>query len=183
MSTARQRDQRMRAFTLLELSVAIAIIAILFLLIIPAAWKTVEIGRATSCTSQLRQIATGLNAYLNDHELTMPTLKAGRSRQSDPGPVIDTTLLPYIVDKHVFICPSDSKIGAASGTSYYWNTTLNGQRLNTLDFMKLTDDPSRIPVLSDKEAFHPYLENKVNLLYADGHATKDLKFVTDPPQQ
>ena len=37
---------------------------------------------------------------------------------------------------------------------------------------------SEIPVLSDKQAFHPYATNKVNLLYADGHATQDLKFAT-----
>lgn len=182
MNARRKGEARSLGFTLLELMVVLAVIGLLFLLILPAAWKSVEIGRATSCTSQLRQIATGLNAYLADHELTMPTMKAGRSRLSDPGPVLDTVLLPYLHDRKVFACPSDSKIAGASGTSYYWNTTINGQRIGSLDFMRLTDDPSRIPIMSDKEAFHPYLEKKVNILYADGHATKDLKFVTDSPQ-
>ena len=181
MSAPLPARTRRHGFTLLELLVVLAVVGILFTLVVPYAWKSVEAGRAVSCTSQLRQIGTGLNSYLADHELTMPTLKAGRLRTSEPGPVIDTVLLPYLRDARVFICPSDSKVGRASGTSYYWNSTLNGQRVGSLDFMKLTDDPSRIPVMSDKDAFHQYLEHKVNILYADGHATKDLKFVTDPP--
>ena len=44
--------------------------------------------------------------------------------------------------------------------------------------MGLVDQHSRIPILGDKEGFHPYLQNKVNILYADGHATKDVKFFT-----
>lgn len=169
------------AFTLVELIVVVTIIGIVFALVVPYAWRSVETGRAVSCTSQLRQIGVGLNAYLNDHELTMPTLKAGRSTLSDNVPVVDTVLLPYVRDKRIFACPSDPKIARASGTSYYWNVTINGQRIGSLDFMKLTDEPSKIPILSDKEAFHPYLEKKVNVLYADGHATKDLKFSTAQP--
>jgi prepilin-type processing-associated H-X9-DG protein len=37
--------------------------------------------------------------------------------------------------------------------------------------------------MSDKEGFHPYLDKKVNILYADGHATKDLKFSTEVPAE
>jgi prepilin-type processing-associated H-X9-DG protein len=40
-------------------------------------------------------------------------------------------------------------------------------------------DHSRIPILGDKEGFHPYLEDKINLLYADGHVTKEVRFFTD----
>ena len=44
--------------------------------------------------------------------------------------------------------------------------------------LQLAKDSSHIPVISDKEGFHPYLKDKVNILYADGHATKDVKFFT-----
>lgn len=169
------------AFTLLELVVVIAIIGLLFFLVVPYAWKSVEVGRAATCTSQLRQIGAALNLYLADHDQTMPTLKGGRASSSENVPVVDVILLPYVTDKRVFACPSDSKIARVSGTSYFWNAVINGQRVNSLDFMKITEDPSRIPVLADKEGFHPYLDKKVNMLYADGHATKDLKFMTEPP--
>jgi prepilin-type processing-associated H-X9-DG protein len=163
--------------------VVVAILGILFALIVPYAWKTIEVGRAASCTSQLRQIGASLNLYLAEHEQTMPILRGGRSSSFEGVPVLDTVLLPYVRDKRIFACPSDSKIARASGTSYFWNTAINGQRINSLDFMRLTDDPSRIPVISDKEGFHPYLDNKVNILYADGHATKDLKFSTELPAE
>ena len=68
---------------------------------------------------------------------------------------------------------------ATTGTSYYWNVALNGQALGSLNFLNFIEDHSRIPILSDKEGFHPYTDNKVNILYADGHATKELKFFTD----
>jgi len=68
----------------------------------------------------------------------------------------------------------------SGGTSYFWNTALNGQHIGSLDFLRMTQELSRIPVAMDKEGFHPYLKNKVNMLYADGHATKDLKFTSAP---
>jgi prepilin-type processing-associated H-X9-DG protein len=162
--------------------VVLCIVAILFTVLVPMAWKTIENGRAVTCTGNLRQISVGLTTYLGEHDMTMPVLKAGRLKLSEDVPVIDNTFDRYISDKRVFLCPSDAKIGKQSGTSYYWNVALNGQSLSSLDFLKLTEEHSKIPVLSDKESFHPYLENKVNILYADGHATKDLKFITDEPQ-
>ena len=54
---------------------------------------------------------------------------------------------------------------------------LNGQAAGALNFLSIRDH-THIPILSDKEGFHVYEANKVNLLYADGHVTKDLSFVT-----
>ena len=59
-----------------------------------------------------------------------------------------------------------------------WNVALNGQSAGSLNFLKFIENPSRIPVIADKEGFHPYLETKVNILYADGHASKDVSFFT-----
>ena len=56
---------------------------------------------------------------------------------------------------------------------------LNGQSVASLNFLKLTSDLSHIPILADKDGYHPYGNRKVNILYADGHATKDLKFFTE----
>jgi len=30
--------------------------------------------------------------------------------------------------------------------------------------------------MMDKEGYHPYEKDKVNILYADGHATKEISF-------
>jgi prepilin-type processing-associated H-X9-DG protein len=111
--------------------------------------------------------------------MKMPTLQLARSSLNQDVPVIDNTFDKYLNDKRVFICPGDDKnYGVNTGTSYFWNVALNGQAVASLNFLTLATESSHIPILSDKEGFHPYLDNKVNILYADGHVTKDLQFVT-----
>ena len=165
--------------TILELLVVIAIIALLSTLLVPVYKRVAESGRATACISNLRQVGVGLAAYLTDNNNTMPILKTAREQLSDEVPVIDNTLDKYVTAKAVFACPADRKFAAASGTSYLWNVTLNGQTLGNLNFLGIVDEHSRIPILADKEGFHPYTKDKVNILYADGHATKELKFAGD----
>ncbi len=168
------------AFTLVELLVVIAVIAILAALAFPAFQRVIESGRATACTGNLRQLGVALSVYLGEHDNLMPTLKTGRAALTDEVPVIDNTLDKYAPVKGVFACPADKTgFAARTGTSYVWNVTLNGQALAALNFLGLTEDHSHIPIMSDKEGFHPYLSDKVNILYADGHATKDAKFFTN----
>ncbi len=169
-----------RAFTLLELLVVIVIITVLAGLAIPAYQRVLQGGRATACVANLRQIGTALNVYLGEHNQTMPPLAAGRASTSQDVPVIDNTLNAYAPDPRVFACPADTAgIAAATGTSYFWNNAISNKPVAGLSFFSISA-PSRIPILSDKEGFHPYIANKVNLLYADGHATKDLAFFTGP---
>jgi prepilin-type N-terminal cleavage/methylation domain-containing protein/prepilin-type processing-associated H-X9-DG protein len=166
------------AFTLLELLVVIGLIGLLAALAVPAYQRTVEGGRATACTGHLRQLGIALNTYLGENNMKMPVLKAGREKLTDDVPVIDNTLDKYITEKAIFACPSDQKWATATGTSYHWNVALNGQSLANLNFMRVIQTRSRIPVMGDKEGFHPYLDTKVNILYADGHASKDVNFIT-----
>ena len=164
------------AFTLVELLVVIAVIAIIAALAFPAFQRVTESGRATACTSNLRQLGVALSVYLGENNNTMPTLKTARAALTDDVPVLDNTLDKYAPVKGVFACPADkSGFAARTGTSYLWNSALNGQSLAALKFFGV-EDLGHIPILSDKEGFHPYLADKVNILYADGHATKDLKF-------
>ncbi len=168
-----------RGFTLIELLVVIAILAVLVALLVPVFQRIVESGRATACLSNLRQLGSGLTLYLADNNNTMPTLMTGRESREEDVPVIDNTIAKYVGEPRVFACPAD-KAGHATktGTSYGWNVTLNGQNVASLNFLGLTDDHSHIPILYDKEGFHPYIDEKVNILYADGHATKDVRFFT-----
>jgi len=168
-----------RAFTLVELLVVIAVIAILAGLAYPAYERSVGGARATACLSNLRQLGAGLNAYLSDNNMMMPTLQLGRDSINQDVPVIDNTIDKYVTDKRVFACPADNKnYATTTGTSYCWNVALNGQPVANLRFL-ISTTASLIPILGDKEGFHPYLQDKVNILYADGHVTKDLKFTSD----
>lgn len=169
-----------KAFTLLELLVVIGIIAILAALAIPATRRVVQNGYAAACLSNLRQLGAGLNLYLGEHNQAMPVLMAGRADKTQDVPVIDNTLNAYVPDLRVFACPADSgNFFTKTGTSYYWNNALNGQAIVNLNFMNNTAS-SAIPIISDKEGFHPYSDNKVNVLNADGHVTQGLHFTTSP---
>jgi prepilin-type processing-associated H-X9-DG protein len=127
----------------------------------------------------LRQLGVGLNAYLNENNMMMPTLQIARPSINDNVPVIDNTLNKYLPDLRVFACPADNQgLATTTGTSYWWNVALNGQAVASLNFLSFVTDSTHIPILADKAGFHPYLDNKVNLLYADGHVTKDVSFFT-----
>lgn len=61
-------DVRARGFTLVELLVCIAIVALLLSMLLPAVSKAREAGRKVVCASNLRQLSTGLNLYAGDHK-------------------------------------------------------------------------------------------------------------------
>jgi prepilin-type N-terminal cleavage/methylation domain-containing protein/prepilin-type processing-associated H-X9-DG protein len=170
------------AFTLLELITVIAIVSILAALAFPVTARVTQGAKAAACISNLNSLGVALNLYLGEHNQVMPNLQAGRSSTSGTSqnvPVIDNTLNTYATDQRVFACPADNAgLAASTGTSYYWNSVLSNRPISNLRFFNASGLNSEIPVLCDKQGFHPYAANKVNLLYADGHASQDLKFST-----
>jgi prepilin-type N-terminal cleavage/methylation domain-containing protein/prepilin-type processing-associated H-X9-DG protein len=175
-------------FSLLELVIVVAIVSILAAIAIPM-WTRAQRGaRAVECMGHLRQIGSGLTRYLGEHDQTFPTLVMARENKEQDLPTIDTVLLPYVGDAKIFRCPDDQKrLFDTTGTSYLWNYKLNGQKLSslTVSFVKndAIDVQSRIMVMGDKEGWHPYLKNKLNVLYADGHASQELMFVDEESGQ
>lgn len=165
-----------RAFTIVELLLVLAIVIILIGIGFPVLQRIRAQSQAAKCLSNLRQIGAGLNLYLADHGQRMPVLEGGRRSRDEDVAVLDTVLAEYLTDPRIFACPEDAKLARLTGTSYYWNVALNGQQLGSLNFFQLVDATSRIPILSDKEGWHRFSEKKVNILYADGHATRGLTF-------
>lgn len=165
-----------RAFTLVELAVVLSVTGLLAALAFPVFRHSLDKAAATRCLSNLRQIGVALNAYAADHEQQLPDLAAGRRSRAEDVPVLDTVLLPYTGGGDVFRCPSDTgKFFEQTGTSYFWNYLpvlredgSKNLRLPSLEFaLTGTSDPSKIPLVLDKEAFHAG-GTQSNILYADG---------------
>ena len=178
-----QPRQTPRAFTLVELLIAVTIIAILAGIAFPAYRWVVKNSEASACKSNLGQIGAALTLYLKEHNLRLPELPAGRDSIDDNStPALDTVLMPYADSRDIFICPGDhAGIGRATGTSYLWNHLLNGQRLDNMSFFGIRDDPKRIPVIADKEGFHEDEDVKANILYGDFRVAASVRFSTDGP--
>ena len=173
------------AFTLIELLVVISVIAILAALLLPALSRAKESGRATVCLSNLRQIGIALQVYVGDFNNKLPSMSDIYPGVTNDYPGPDMVLSNQLGNLKVLSCPSDKWAAdkalpfpqkpptyfGQTGSSFAWNTLLNGQDADHLSAMGLNFDPHQIPLMYDKEKFHlPRGEGKArNFLYADGH--------------
>ena len=165
-------------FTLVELLVVISIVLMLAGLLLPAVGRARGLALTANCLGNLRQLGLAVQMYINDQTGRLPKLQ-NRSTTNELAPAIDTVLFPPNFQKTIFQCPADRRsIFATTGTSYYWNFTVNGQDVFSLFSIVGGADAAQIPLISDKEGFHPDLRDKINVLYVDGHADKQLQFST-----
>lgn len=98
-----------RAFTLIEILVVVAVLAILAALLFPVFSRARENARRTSCASNLKQIGIGLLQYVGDYDDKMPRSFFGQFK--------DTTVVhykwmdaiyPYVKNTDLFLCPCDT---------------------------------------------------------------------------
>ena len=165
-----------RAFTLIEMLVVMAIILILAAILIPSLNSALERAKATKDMSNLRQIGIALQLYTQDYNNRLPNMRDKSFDTNAPPanalPGVEAVLSNHLGSVKILKCPSDRKqFYEKTGSSYSWNSLLNGQDAEHLRVMNIDFDPHQIPVFFDKEAFHSARGEKkgVNYLYADGH--------------
>ena len=101
-----------RAFTLIEMLVVIAIIAILAGLLMPALARARKQARMTACTSNQKQVGLYLAMYKNDNRGRYPSVSFPPSFAGTAGRAYDSSLSiaqlwpDYADQKELFKCPS-----------------------------------------------------------------------------
>ncbi len=132
----------MSGFTLIEILIVVAILAILAALLFPTFSRTRENARRASCQSNMKQLGLAFQQYTQDNDEMLPNV---RILPADEGGWMYLTVFPasessggyqptrgglfsYVKSTQIYVCPSDSK-GRSSGNSY----SANGCVFNALD--------------------------------------------------
>jgi prepilin-type N-terminal cleavage/methylation domain-containing protein len=173
------QQRQPRGFTLVEVLVVIVIIAILAAISYPLVGNYIARAKQATCMTKLRSLGVAMETYLQDHNRRMPDIASARPSKDSDVEVIETVLKPYLPGEDAFQCPADTKQFVKTGSSYLWNSTLSGQLASNLSFLNVDGRPQLIPLIADKEGWHPGPKN-TNILYADMSASSDLRFVTTP---
>ena len=98
------------AFTLLEILVVVAIIALLSAILFPAFARARQKARDTNCLSNMKQIGLGVLQYVQDYDETWPIFYAYNSSPASGNPGhkgIELELQPYTKSLQIFKCPND----------------------------------------------------------------------------
>jgi len=103
----RQGCRDRRGFTLIDLLVVIAIIAILAAILFPVFAQAREKARQTSCLSNLKQLSSAMLMYAGDYDERFPPVVGRDSRQRNLYLMSWMHLLePYTKNRGIFVCPS-----------------------------------------------------------------------------
>jgi prepilin-type N-terminal cleavage/methylation domain-containing protein/prepilin-type processing-associated H-X9-DG protein len=98
--TPARRRGNLRGFTLVELMVVIAIIAILMALLMPVISRAKGKANQISCLNNMRQLSLAAMMYANDHNEEYPARRI-------PTNAWPHKLKPYYLNWQIIACPSD----------------------------------------------------------------------------
>lgn len=172
-----------RAFTLVEILVVIALIAVLIGLLLPVLAKARAGAARARCAGQLHGIGHMLQMYFGENRNTLPKVNMMPSLRPplNGHPGLVQVLAPYHRgDTRVFQCPADQitqpvtdapagfeTYFAREQSSYYWNeeVSIYASRITELK------NSNAVRLAQEYEPFHgrPGAIGSMNRLYADLH--------------
>lgn len=144
---------RNQGFTLLELLVAIIIIALLAVALISSEPRTHERANRTTCASQMGQIHKAITMYEVDYS-SFPTLAEGdASYTKNPQDALNLLYRQYIDDVRVFSCPKNKMTGAQlSAVAVSSAPGYAGSLVSSYGYSPGHDsENSRVIILADKK--------------------------------
>ncbi len=127
-----------RGFTLIEMMIVVAIIAILASILVPNFVRARAQAQTAACEANLKEIATALELYQTDNDRYPPSGTVNAS---------NTDLQPYL--KQVPVDP-------AAGPSAYYSYTVTNPTTSTAAYVVLcpgTHDPGTLQNISPSTAF------------------------------
>lgn len=121
-----QQDSR-GGFTLVELLVVVAIIAILASMLMPALSRAREAGRRAVCASNLRQVGMSLQMYADESDGHFPNVQA---MDCHGGTLMfrGNAMFPeYLTDLRVLLCPSHPTAREEYANGRWWDKSVTMQ--------------------------------------------------------
>jgi prepilin-type N-terminal cleavage/methylation domain-containing protein/prepilin-type processing-associated H-X9-DG protein len=166
------RDKK--AFTLIEILIVIAIIALLSAILFPVFSRARESARRASCQSNEKQIVLGLTQYAQDYDERLPCYSVSASRS------YHVLIEPYVKSYSIFRCPSAPKTQLASTHQYYPTYGLcgiagsggNNMYSNTGTHLASIAEPARTFLMVETRDYRD------NAYYNEGWALRYVQFST-----
>lgn len=188
------KRRSLRAFSLIELIVVIAIVGMLAVMAVPELGRVQDRAQSVTCVNNLRQIGVAVLSYVGENDNTYPEIEPNEIDPvyDDKNPAEEgteefevkplyATLEPYGLTTNVLKCPADIRGKGDAiyfnerGSSYQWRITVDGENATApmvyggrRGFGVRVAKPSRVTIATD---FLPIHSGRMNRLYADGHVS------------
>lgn len=159
------------AFTLIELMVVVAILAILIAILLPVSIKAIEMAQRSTCANNLKSIGIAFNTYATDHKGEMPhhrplpAANGSFAETPDFSAIVITQVATngYVEDLRLWVCPSD-KIDGNSAVSVAPDVASFRSQAGSCSYMYISgyhlmrtaETPAVAPMLCDESNAREY---------------------------
>jgi len=139
-------NNRSPAFTIIEMIIVLAVIAIMMSFVYPMYTGATERAKVTKDLSNLHQIGIAMQTYLNDSDQVLPASGAWPGTSPTPSPT-PGLYQKYIATRKVFQSPFDKRTPSEA------NDAPVSYSINTNIYVKLGTNPSMLKVVSPASTF------------------------------